>query len=124
MIVNIDLGVVETLVDLASQAHPKETVMILEGSNRKGEIKVTGVLFQQYSANENSTHFNLDLPMGTKSVGTFHSHPGPSNRPSQADLKLFEKFGLVHFIAHYPYRIEDFACYDKMGTRVPFSVSN
>jgi proteasome lid subunit RPN8/RPN11 len=56
------------------------------------------------------------LPIDSKVVGSVHSHPGPSNRPSQADLQFFKKTGRIHLIIKQPARsIEDVAAYDKNG---------
>lgn len=119
----MEKGVLLTLMDVSRQTYPKETIMILEGRVVRKELRISGVLFEQYDANEWSAHIELyHLPTSSAAVGTFHSHPGPSNRPSNADVHLFGKFGLVHFIARVPYREQDFACYDKAGRRLPFFV--
>jgi len=59
-----------------------------------------------------------NLPMTTSIIGTVHSHPGGSTRPSEADRHLFSKFGYVHAIIGEPYTPFKTAFYDKNGHRI------
>jgi proteasome lid subunit RPN8/RPN11 len=55
------------------------------------------------------------LPVDYTVVGTVHSHPGPSNRPSGADRALFSRFGYVHIITCLPYNENSWRAYDLDG---------
>jgi proteasome lid subunit RPN8/RPN11 len=67
---------------------------------------------------ESAALFRLHmLPVDFSVVGTVHSHPGGSYRPSGADIELFRRFGYVHIIACEPFDIRSWACYDGNGER-------
>jgi proteasome lid subunit RPN8/RPN11 len=55
------------------------------------------------------------LPVDYTVVGTVHSHPGPSNRPSDADRALFSRFGYVHIITCLPYNESSWRAYGLDG---------
>jgi len=56
-------------------------------------------------------HLNM-LPIQSGTIGSVHSHPGGSNRPSDADLKFFDRVGPVNLIVKYPYEsVADVALY-------------
>lgn len=57
------------------------------------------------------------LPVDFSVVGTVHTHPSGSYRPSGADLELFRRFGYVHIIACEPFNMRSWACYDGNGER-------
>ena len=59
-------------------------------------------------------------PMDASIIGSAHSHPSGSYRPSDQDLQFFSRYGVVHLIARYPYKsIDDVAAYDGGGQRIP-----
>jgi proteasome lid subunit RPN8/RPN11 len=49
-------------------------------------------------------------------IGTAHSHPGGSNRPSLQDLNNF--FGVVSIIISYPYEYETIGAFDRNGNNI------
>jgi proteasome lid subunit RPN8/RPN11 len=51
-------------------------------------------------------------------VGTVHSHPSPDNSPSSADIKFFSKFGGIHLIIAWPYKINTIKAYDNNGNLI------
>jgi len=72
---------------------------------------------------ENAVSYRTDLlPLGFKIAGSIHSHPSGSNRPSNADLHSFIKFGSIHLIVGYPFSKENIACYDAYGKRVNLNI--
>lgn len=115
-------SVVDGVCELAKTAHPKEFVVFLDGRVVKGTLWVERLLYQTYTASRNATHFSLDLPPAYPIIGTIHSHPGFSNRPSRADLALFQKHGMVHGIIKRPYEEEDLCFYDKKGSLLSWTV--
>lgn len=59
------------------------------------------------------------LPLDPKIVGTIHSHPSYSNKPSKADLQFFKKTGRVHLIVKRPHEgPEDVAAYNRDGAPI------
>ncbi len=117
--VRIEREVVEDICGLAAGSAPKEMVAFLIGSvKREGGQRVLvidGLYIKAYQADENSTHFTTqDLPSDNV-YGTVHSHPGFSNRPSDADRQLFNKYGWFHLIVCQPYTAAAIATYNKYG---------
>ncbi|MBU1321632.1 MAG: Mov34/MPN/PAD-1 family protein [Nanoarchaeota archaeon] len=133
----IDKEVIDNIIELAKQTYPKEFIAFLEGKtenpkfseysqkankSRKKVMRVYGLAYQEYYANEHSTLSKINFPITSNIVGSIHSHPGPSNRPSNADLHFFSKRGLVHLIIKTPYRTEDIQGYDVNGNPITFEV--
>ncbi|MCL1984362.1 MAG: Mov34/MPN/PAD-1 family protein [Methanomassiliicoccaceae archaeon] len=54
-------------------------------------------------------------PVDFSISGTMHSHPGHSNRPSDADLDFFGSWGGVHIITCQPYDRSSWKAYDSNG---------
>ncbi|MDR3282644.1 MAG: Mov34/MPN/PAD-1 family protein [Candidatus Methanoplasma sp.] len=61
-------------------------------------------------------------PVDFHKSGTAHSHPGYSNRPSDADLDFFSHYGGVHFITCRPYDRKSWRAYDSSGGNVDLEV--
>jgi proteasome lid subunit RPN8/RPN11 len=70
-----------------------------------------------------ATYNPLMLPLSSGAAGSCHSHPGPSNRPSKADIMMFSKTGGVHAIARYPFaKKDDVSFYDSKGKELDFEI--
>jgi proteasome lid subunit RPN8/RPN11 len=114
----IERSALDDLCSMAQNAHPKEMLAFLAATRgvRDGTLRIDEIQLQAYDAGGDSAHVMLsNLPMTTKIIGTVHSHPGGSVRPSAADRHLFSKFGFVHAIIAEPYRPYTVAFYDKNG---------
>ncbi|NJL43703.1 MAG: hypothetical protein HC945_00010 [Nitrosarchaeum sp.] len=120
--VEVTSDVVDAIVELAHMTHPKEFVLFFEARKVGSALRIDGLVFQTYDASEDSAHFHIQLPTLTPLTGTVHSHPGYSNRPSDADLTLFRKHGLVHAIICMPYAASSLRFYDKHGGALPYSI--
>ena len=62
--------------------------------------------------------------MTVNAVGSVHSHPGPSNQPSNADLSFFGKNGYFHMIICRPYSQATIQAYDAFGTPMTFTIKD
>jgi proteasome lid subunit RPN8/RPN11 len=62
------------------------------------------------------------LPIDYSVMGSVHSHPGHSNRPSDADLQFFSHFGGVHIITCLPYDETSWMAYNSNGERIRLEV--
>ena len=111
----IKKDVVDDIIEFARINHPREFIMYLEGKIRKKVLIIDGLLYQEYVSNRTSATSKVNFPIGLKIVGSVHSHPGSSAKPSKADLKSFLKNGLVHLIIKEPYFKEDIAVYLANG---------
>ncbi len=114
--------VIENIMSFAKLNHPKEFVAFLGGEVKDNSLIVTHLVYQHYSSSNKSAFAKINLPMVSGVVGTVHSHPGPSNQPSEEDLLFFGKMGMVHLIIKYPYNYEDIAAYDFDGNPVEYEI--
>ena len=62
------------------------------------------------------------LPIDFSIVGTVHSHPTPSTRPSKADLELFNKYGKIHIITASPFNQFSWKTYDYAGNEIDITI--
>jgi proteasome lid subunit RPN8/RPN11 len=113
--------IIEEIIELAKENHPKEFSVLLKGRIKGNTLIVSGLLYQTIFTSPVSTWMKINLPMGSGSVGSVHSHPGPSNRPSGADLNFFSKHGVFHMIICMPYSAETIEGYDNKGNRLMFN---
>lgn len=120
--ITINLETVQKICALSAETYPKEFLAFFEGKITWSKIEIKDILFQPYIANENSAFGRIDFPTTSNVLGSVHSHPGPSNRPSGADLRLFGKTGIVHAIIKHPYSPEDIEMYDTEGNKLNFSI--
>jgi proteasome lid subunit RPN8/RPN11 len=61
-------------------------------------------------------------PIDYSIAGSAHSHPGFSNRPSDADKSFFSNMGGVHFITCQPYDRTSWKAYDSRGEPIELEV--
>lgn len=119
--IQIKKAVIEKLCELSKDSHPKEFLAFFEGFIGNNII-IEDIIFQPYIANQRSAMPRLDIPLTTNILGSAHSHPGSSNKPSGADKQFFKKTGIVHAIIKYPYRQEDIQFYDLNGQAIVINI--
>ena len=114
----------ESMLAGAAAAHPNEFVCLLTGSREKGKVLIEDTMIPPgiMVSRTMSSFSDWMMPVMTGVVGTFHSHPGGSARPSRQDLRLFSNRGGVNFIAAEPFRAIDVAAFLGSGERVKFEV--
>ena len=103
--------------------HPNEGILILRGKSKTGDILVEGLVIPPFS-HSGPTFAGFPhsfLPFDPSYVGTVHSHPSGSARPSVTDLHNF--FGFVSIIVKSPYEDTDIFAYDRDGNSLPITVS-
>jgi proteasome lid subunit RPN8/RPN11 len=116
--------VIESICDLSADCHPKEFLAFLGGRVENKKLIIDKLLYQKYYAGTHSATPEMQLPTLAGCVGSIHSHPGPSNRPSDADLHFFDKNPGVHMIIKKPYRPEDICAYDSEGKKIEYTLKN
>jgi len=105
--------VIEAVLELCRNAHPKEVGGLLLGRKTVEDYVIVPGKFYDFSI-----YIRMDqIPIYTDLFGTFHSHPTPNPRPSKADLEFFGKLGKEHIIFAYPYDLNSFQAYDTLGNR-------
>ena len=105
------------IITYAKTWHPYEGILILTGKSKKTHITIDGLVVPPFSSH--GPYYSgfpvYDLPFDLSYIGTAHSHPGSSNRPSLEDLNNY--FGLVSIIINYPYDDTTIAAFDRNGER-------
>ncbi len=117
-IISITNNVINGLISYSKMHHPYEGILILEGKRKPDEIHINNLVIPPFSVHGPFySGFPLnELPFDLKYVGTAHSHPSGSSRPSLEDLNHF--YGLVSIIIAYPYEEHDIHAYDGNGREV------
>ena len=104
--------------------HPNEGILILRGKPKKGAVIIDGLVIAPFS--ESGPTFagfpHSFLPFDPSYVGTVHSHPTGSARPSVTDLHNF--FGYVSLIVKSPYENNDIFAWDGDGNKINLTISD
>lgn len=110
--------ITNSVITYAKSWHPNEGILILQGKKEKNVIKITGLIIPPFSTH--GPYYSgfpvYELPFDLSYIGTVHSHPSRSNKPSLEDLNHF--FGLVSLIICYPYEVQDMAAFDRNGNNL------
>lgn len=113
-----------TLLDLleaSRNVYPKEFLALI-GSKEKNEVIDEYIILPAESGDSAAFIYMNTKPRDGRIVGSIHSHPSRSNRPSAGDLSSFPKYGRIHLIISYPYTMQDVALYDSGGRELEFEV--
>jgi proteasome lid subunit RPN8/RPN11 len=111
-----------SLLSLAKMQHPKESITLLRGGVGHREISIKEFLFPPLSTSGRGfAEFPLHmLPIDFSIVGTAHSHPSGSIRPSPADLNHF--YGRIMVIVAYPYTVNQVITYNSKGEKLSLKI--
>jgi proteasome lid subunit RPN8/RPN11 len=116
----IELEVLEMINASARESYPNEFLATLRAE--KGIITEILLLPGTLSGETSGIFYLNMLPIDLSVVGTVHSHPSRSNRPSRADLDLFGRFGSTHIITCLPYDTKSWRAYNYDGRPVELEV--
>ena len=107
--------VADGIVTYSKSWHPNEGILILKGRSKKQQIILEGLVIPPFSTHGPyySGFPSYDLPFDLSYVGTAHSHPGGSNRPSLEDLNNY--YGVISVIINYPYEYSTIGAFDRNG---------
>ena len=123
--VRVDREVLESVIYYSKKAYPNEFLAFFDGEIKDKVLYVTGLIFLPGETGETGAVVHTEMvPINTKYLGTVHSHPGPSARPSDADLNTFSKNGYFHMIVCLPYSLETFKAYDRYGQPADYSIGD
>lgn len=115
-------SVVDNIREFARANHPNEFVALLQGKVKSGKLVVEGLIYQPFSGSKSSSWMRINVPSLSGLIGSVHSHPSSSTKPSNTDLQFFNKNGIIHLITAYPYKEGNLACYDLFGNKQKFEV--
>lgn len=123
--VRVDREVLESVIYYSKKAYPNEFLAFFDGQIKDKILYITGLLFVPGETCETGAVVHTELiPMNTKYMGSVHSHPGPSARPSDADLMTFSRHGYFHMIVCLPYSFETFKSYDRYGEHMDYTLGD
>jgi len=118
--VKIKSGTLEAIALAAQNVYPDEFIALL-GSRKKGIIDEFVVLPATFGESFSSLRMDL-LPFDKSIVGSVHSHPSRSARPSQGDLLAFPAMGEIHLIIAYPFSLGSARAFDAKGKELVLEV--
>lgn len=113
----------DSLLLFAKMQHPREALLLLRGRVSRDEITLEEHLFPPFaSTGRGFAQFRPHmLPIDFSIVGTLHSHPSGSPRPSPTDLNHI--YGRIMVIVAYPYTRDRVAAYNKRGEALPLEIT-
>jgi proteasome lid subunit RPN8/RPN11 len=107
------------ILKVSRSSHPNEFAGLLQVENG---IIANIIILPTFSSDASAMMQMNALPVGLDYVGSVHSHPTHSNRPSETDLRMFSRKGDRHIIVCNPYDENSWACYDKKGKVIELEV--
>ncbi len=119
--ISIKRATLEGLLEAARNTYPNEFFALLGSTHRNSTIDEVVMVPTVYGKAHAIIKSGL-VPVDFNIIGSIHSHPGNSNKPSVADLHSFPSFGSVHFIISYPFTIERINVYSARGKELEWKV--
>ncbi len=108
------------IMESARDTYPNEFAAFLRA---EGDIIYEILMLPGTISGKRSAVYQLYMkPIDFSIVGTVHSHPSGILYPSPEDLDLFSKTGKIHIIVGYPFKPENFKCYDRNGNEINVEV--
>jgi proteasome lid subunit RPN8/RPN11 len=110
------------IITYAKMWHPNEGILILRGKSTREIISIDGLIVPPFSTHGPyySGFPSYDLPFDNSYVGTAHSHPSGTNKPSLEDLNNY--FGSVSIIIGYPYSDHTIRAFDRSGNDLELEI--
>lgn len=119
----ISREMLEGVLEYARESHPNEILLLIRAYVRDETVIVKELLFPPFEVQgPYYVYFNSTaLPPYTDILGSIHSHPSGSLKPSSEDL--IHGFGPVIIIVAYPYDARSVAAYNKGGRPLKLVIS-
>jgi len=120
---NIKKQCLELILECAKSNYPNEFGGLLRIDDEVKDTITELVILPGTISGDSHAIFQLHmLPIDFSIVGTVHSHPSHSYRPSDADLHLFQKHGKVHIIVANPFTQTSWKAYDHSGKEIEMKI--
>jgi len=119
MNVCVDSQLLESMLGIAREQHPREVVFLLRGKVERETIQVDDFLIPPLAVHGISfVEFPLHmLPIDFSIIGTAHSHPSGAQTPSIGDLNHF--YSRIMIILAHPYTLKQAASFNARGEKIP-----
>lgn len=113
------------IISYSKALHPNEAILILQGKIASEQVIIEGLVIPPFalSGPYYSGYSNFYLPSDSSYVGSAHSHPGGTNRPSLEDLNR-GFYGAVSIIIAHPYEERTIAAYDQNGNKLEIKITD
>jgi proteasome lid subunit RPN8/RPN11 len=121
--VHVDREVIDEIINIAKESYPNEFMALLDVKIKDKVLKITGLVFLPIETSQEGAVMQVFMqPLTIDSIGSVHSHPGPSASPSNADLEFFSKRGFFHFIIAEPFDVDSIRAYDSWGNPASYRI--
>ncbi|MGB3908074.1 MAG: Mov34/MPN/PAD-1 family protein [Methanomethylovorans sp.] len=100
------------ILEVSRSSYPNEFAGLLQAEDG---IIIDVLILPGTESGKSSALLRLYMMPNISTVGSVHSHPGGSIKPSSADLQMFGRTGNYHIIAGYPYDLQSWACFNAKG---------
>jgi len=107
------------ILEVCKSSAPNEFVGMLSA---QGDVITEVIIVPGTESSEENAVMQLFMLPNIHTVGSVHSHPSGHTTPSDADLELFDRKGVVHMIVGAPYDHKSWTCYDKDGNPMKLEV--
>lgn len=109
----------EFILEVCKSSAPVEFAAMLSSH---GDVITEVIVVPGTESSDESAVMQLFMLPNIHTVGSVHSHPTSDTTPSDADLELFYRKGIVHIIVGAPYTMKSWTCYDKDGVPIKLEV--
>lgn len=126
--IGITTPVMKTISESAKSTHPHEFICFLTGEPAEkypsieesdGRIITDFYIIPGTKSGPTSASVkDINIPITTDIVGTLHTHPSGSIRPSNEDMNLFRKHQ-VNIIMGHPYTVDSWMAYSSRSEELP-----
>ena len=111
----------ESIIHAAKSAWPDEFLCLLGGEKEEKLVDELVIVPAVFGRTFSFIRTWL-VPFDPRIVGSVHSHPGHSNRPSGGDKNSFPRFGEINLIICQPYGPDTLKAYDLKGNEIGFKI--
>jgi proteasome lid subunit RPN8/RPN11 len=121
----ISRSATDGIIFFSKGLHPNEAILILQGRTTREQVIIEGLVIPPFASSGPyySGYSDFYLPSDASYIGSAHSHPGGSNRPSLEDLNR-GFYGAVSIIIAHPYEDRTIAAYDRNGSKLEIKITD
>jgi proteasome lid subunit RPN8/RPN11 len=118
-------GAADGIISYSKALHPNEAILVLQGKTTREQVIIEGLVLPPFASSGPyySGFSDYHLPFDNSYIGSAHSHPSGSNRPSLEDLNR-GFYGAVSIIIAHPYEERTMAAYDREGNRLEITITD
>jgi proteasome lid subunit RPN8/RPN11 len=115
---------IDGIISYSKALHPNEAILILQGKTTREQVVIESLVIPPFalSGPYYSGYSNFYVPSDASYIGSTHSHPGGSNKPSLEDLNR-GFYGAVSIIIAHPYEDRTIAAYDRNGNKLEIKIT-